>query len=115
MLDLIDVFVALVTILILRFGIPLGVTALLIWGLRWLDARWQVEAEQMRRESSAPALPFPPCWEIRQCSPERQATCPVYGRTDMPCWQIMREVKGRLPEPCLDCEVFRNAPVPQPA
>lgn len=115
MLEWIDLLIAAAAGLVLRFVIPLGLTALLIWWLRRLDIRWQVEGEATRRvrmEQAAAAQP--PCWEINNCSAERRASCAVYGRTDMPCWQLKRELTGRLPEACLGCIVFRNAPLLKP-
>lgn len=112
MLEWIDVIMAVAVGLLLRFGIPLSLTALLIWWLRRLDIRWQAEAEEMRRVRVETAVAAqPPCWEIRNCSAELRAACPIYGRRDKPCWQLRREITGRLPEACLDCIVFRNAPM----
>lgn len=97
----------------LRLAIPLAVTVGLVWWLRRWDARWQAEAEQAhRRVAQAPATP---CWETRGCAPEQRAACVAYQNPNAPCWQIKRYTTGRLPEACLECGVFRNAPVPGPA
>nr|MBI2904230.1 hypothetical protein [Chloroflexota bacterium] len=116
MLEWIDVVVAVALALMLRFGIPLLITTVLVWALRRLDAHWQAEAEETWRMSLAAAAELrTPCWKTRQCSPEARAACPVYGRIDLPCWQLRRQATGRLPAACLDCVVFRNALVPQTA
>jgi hypothetical protein len=116
MLEWMDLIIALAVGVVLRFGVPLGLTGLLIWWLRRLDIRWQAEAQEMRRVQLEHAVAAqPPCWETRNCPAELRAVCPVYGRQDVPCWQMKRTLAGRLPEACLDCDVFRNAPVPKPA
>ncbi len=116
----------------IRIVIPLLVTVLIAWGLRKLDARWQHEAEEQRERvlrsarTAAPALlrltkggngrkppPVSPnCWEWRHCPPETRNACPAYLQAGIPCWQVFRGTSGRLPEECLECDVFRVAPVP---
>lgn len=109
--------VAVVMGFLMRLGIPLALTALLVWWLQKLDARWQMDAEQARRQAeSGPSLtpPAPRCWDVRGCSPERRANCPAFARTDVPCWQVFRDGRGPLKEACLECLVFKKAPVPAP-
>jgi len=103
--------------LILRFGIPLGLTALVAWGLRCLDARWQAESEALRQQahSLGAAAHQIRCWEMHDCPREDRESCPAYGRADIPCWQVFREVDGRLPETCFTCHVFRDMPAPMAA
>ena len=113
-LEWIDVFMAVATGLMLRLGIPAIFTGMLIWWLRRLDIRWQAEAEQAHQILLSEVAQTP-CWEIRRCSEERRAACPAYQHNELPCWQIMRRATGRMPPACLDCHVFRNAPVPVPA
>lgn len=105
--------VAVITGLLLRFGLPIAVTALVVWILRTLDARWQAEAEKVRvRPHSLGAdVRQVRCWETRDCPPEKRDSCPALSQPEKPCWQIFRDDQGRLLEPCLDCEVFREAPV----
>lgn len=105
--------VAVIAGLLLRFGFPIAVTALIVWILRKLDARWLTEAEKVRvrPHSLGAEVRQVRCWETRECPPERRDVCPVYSQPDVPCWQIFRNDQGRLREACLDCEVFREAPV----
>jgi hypothetical protein len=115
MLEWIEVFTTIALGLILRFGIPVGLTGLILWSLKQLDQNWQLEAEKVRLTQLAASLDQrPKCWEVRHCSPEMQAQCPAYQRPDLACWQVQRQITGRLPERCLACQVFRNAPVVQP-
>jgi hypothetical protein len=43
--------IAVLTGLVIRFGLPLGLTALAAWGLRRLDAHWQAESEALRQRA----------------------------------------------------------------
>lgn len=94
--------------LLLRFGLPVLVTLFLVWIFRRLDSRWQAEAEAIPGE----AVPNRGCWKVHNCPEEKRAGCAAYQHQDKPCWQVHREISGRLPERCFGCEVFRTAPVP---
>lgn len=95
-----------------RLALPVAVTAgVVLWLRRW-DARWQAEAEQAHL--LAAQAPATPCWEAKACPPEQRAACPAYQKPTLPCWQAKRYATGRLPETCLECAVFRNAPAPLP-
>jgi len=98
--------------LVVRFGIPIVLTILIVMWLRRLDARWQLEANRTRPRAAVAAMPQVRCWEQRGCPPERRASCPAYARPDVACWQVFRGADGRLHEACLNCDVFRKAPVP---
>ena len=91
--------------LLVRLAIPIAVTALVIYGLRKLDARWQAEAQIPVQVEK------PKCWEIKGCAPEDVKNC-IAGQSPMPCWQAYRLPNGYLRDECLSCEVFRHAPVP---
>lgn len=95
----------------LRLAAPIALTALVAWWLKRLDARWQQEAEQSRILPLRRALATP-CWGQRGCAPERRAQCPAFAKQHIPCWQVFRETSGQLQPQCLDCAVFRTAPVP---
>ncbi len=98
---------------LVRFGLPIAATLLVIWFFRRLDAKWQIEAQaQLRRQMAVAAASHTPCWEQRQCSPERREMCAAYQNNHMPCWQVYRDKDGRLRESCLECDVFLAAPVP---
>jgi len=45
--------------LVVRFGIPIVLTILIVMWLRRLDARWQLEANQTRPRAAVAALPQP--------------------------------------------------------
>jgi hypothetical protein len=115
MLEWIDVFTTIALGLILRFGIPAIFTGLLLWLLKRLDERWQLDAEKTRlMQLAQTANQTATCWDVRKCAPELRAQCLAYQHPEVPCWQVMRQFSGRLPERCLTCQVFRSAPVPQP-
>ena len=93
--------------LIIRLGLPMLVTVLIVIGLRRLDIRWQKEAEL---ERSLFVRDEEPCWKEQGLSMEEiKARAAESGK---PCWQIHRLSNGYLREACLDCEVFINAPAP---
>ncbi len=93
--------------LLLRLGIPLVLTVLMILLLNQLDRRWQKEAVAIPVISPEKA-----CWEIKGCPPEKQKTCAAAAQPKVPCWQVFRAKDGTLKDSCLGCEVFRSAPAP---
>lgn len=99
---------AVITGFLLRFVLPIAITAVAIYILRRLDARWQAEAET---EALSSAVEKPRCWETKNCPPEMRASCPGY-LSKAPCWQARRKDNGYLQDKCLDCDIFREAPIP---
>jgi hypothetical protein len=94
--------------MLLRIGIPVAVTILVISLLSRLDRRWQ------KQSMALPVVPAgtQPCWESKGCSEEKRKGCPAAAKLDVPCWQVFRSRNGTLRENCLGCDVFRQAPVP---
>ena len=111
-----EVILALLTGSVMRLGLPLLVTVLLVLFLRHLDARWKEEAIQHETEGAGQEFwartSQTPCWDVHNCKPEMRESCPAYAHQDVPCWQVFRSPDGPLKEDCLDCAVFRNAPIP---
>lgn len=99
--------------LLLRFVIPILLTIVVVLLLRRLDARWQDEAEA-RIEERMSLVPQIRCWVLNDCPDEQRERCPAYAQTNKPCWHVFRDGNGRMREKCLDCHVFRTAPVPLP-
>jgi hypothetical protein len=108
---------------VLRLGVPLAVTAAVVWWLRRLDARWQAEAEAKSRRAlelkaaasgAAPpaAHPARPCWEERNCAESVREHCPAYLQPAVPCWLARRAADGHLPAACVGCDRFTPAPAP---
>lgn len=92
--------------LLLRLAIPILITALVVYFLKKLDARWQAEGEM-----PLASVQKPECWQIKNCPIETAAVCPGH-LSPLPCWQVFRLPNGYLRERCLSCEVFRGAPLP---
>ncbi len=91
----------------LRLVVPLVLTALVVYLLHKLDARWQAEAE---RERAALVKDEMPCWKEQGLAMEEIKL--RAAKADQPCWQTHRLANGYLREACLDCEVFLSAPAP---
>ena len=91
---------------LLRLGIPIGLSILIGWLLRRLDARWQAEAEAELTQLQARATPLP-CWEVHNCSARMRQRCPAYTQPNVPCWEH-RRANGQLQTACLTCKVRRQ-------
>jgi hypothetical protein len=105
-METITSLLAVIVGLLLRLAIPIALTALLIFFLRKLDARWQAEAELPQ-----PVAQTVECWKIKDCPPEQLENCVAHEST-LPCWQAKRLPNGYLREECLTCEIFTEAPMP---
>lgn len=103
--------------LLIRIGLPLLLTVVLVWALRRLDARWQADAKRISEASSQNIIQIQAqrCWELRNCAPLLRENCLAFKKPHIPCWQHFRNGRGELREMCLDCEVFHNAPLPMAA
>jgi hypothetical protein len=103
---------ALVVGILIRFGLPILVTALVVWGLRRLDARWQAEIEGRRiRSMGGVVVQEIKCWEFQNCAEDQRSACVAYKNLSIPCWQHFRNGRGELREECLECEIFRITPI----
>jgi hypothetical protein len=110
-MDWIDVTATLVIGLLIRVGIPVGLTALVIFWLRKMDEGWKREA-QVQRPETIEIIKNIGCWEINNCPAEQRAGCVAFNQQETPCWQHFRNGNGSLRERCLTCQVFRKSPVP---
>jgi len=100
--------------LLLRFGIPILVTAFFIWLLRRLDERWQREANQLEAVNMEEHSLFSNlrCWILNDCTPEQRERCPAFIEAVRPCWQVHRNGNGGMKDECIGCEIFQAAPIP---
>lgn len=96
-----------ITGVFLRLIVPLTVTALVVYLLHRLDARWQAEAEH---EHAMLVKDNMPCWKEQGLSMDEIKS--RAAKSEQPCWQTHRLSNGYLREACLDCEVFISAPIP---
>jgi hypothetical protein len=111
-MEALNVIITVIVGLLVRFGIPIALTVILVYLLRRLDERWQAEAK--RELLALPLARNIGCWDVKNCSPEQRQKCSAYSHPDSPCWQHFRDQQGALQERCLGCDVFRQAPVPLP-
>lgn len=100
--------------LVVRIGLPVAVTLLVVRWLLQLDSQWQNQAnEESVAEGVIRILPGNVgCWEINGCSSEKRSHCTAYAHPESPCWQVFRNQSGALQERCLGCKVFKESPVP---
>lgn len=99
--------------MLVRLGIPVGFTILVIAWLARLDAQWQEEARaEVANLPKRAEICNAGCWDVHKCTPENKAKCPAFNQPEVPCWQLFREKNGALRDGCLGCSVFRTAPVP---
>jgi hypothetical protein len=108
-MDAINAFLAIMAGLLVRLALPIAITVFLVALLRHMDARWQQEAELFATQPVEKVK----CWEIKGCPSDQREACEG-ARSEKPCWQALRLDNGDLRGACLDCEVFRHAPVPMP-
>jgi hypothetical protein len=94
--------------LFVRIGLPIGVTALVIYLLGRLDRRWQKDVVMLPVVQPGQKS----CWQVMGCDPRKKKDCPAFANASVPCWQIFRAKDGVLKTECLGCEMFRSAPVP---
>jgi len=50
------------------------------------------------------------CWQVRRCSPEDRAACPVTLRPSGPCWSLPGTPCRERAEDCRACAVYRELP-----
>jgi hypothetical protein len=87
--------------ILLRIGIPVGLTFLLASFLRRLDAKWRKEASQAQPGETILRelwLSYP-CWDEMNCEEEK------------PCWEIFLE-NGKLNSKCQACEYRKELLLP---
>lgn len=94
--------------LLIRFGLPALLMVGLVSVLRRLDARWQREA--LYRQKLAAADTSKHTLDLSACGVDGISHA-LSIQSSEPCWQVFRKSNGYLHEECLNCKVFRAAPV----
>jgi len=102
-----NTLLVLITGIFVRLIVPLLITALIVFALGKLDARWQAEAEKERQILVKDDMP---CWKEQGLSMDEIKL--RAEKDEQPCWQTHRLSNGYLREACLDCDVFLTAPIP---
>lgn len=110
--------IGVISMFVLRLGVPLAITLLVGYGLRRLDAKWQAEARTRleahrawnKKEIESAIEMYhvieQPCWVLRECPESVRLDCPACQQPDIPCWMARRQAEGRLPSTCYYCELF---------
>jgi hypothetical protein len=96
------------------FFVRIGLPLLIVMGVGYLIQRWlepkavHEQFEGMVRsaqEGVAVSAGQPPCWQVKNCSPELRAECAAYKQPDIPCWLSLQIAGQPLPEGCATCQV----------
>ena len=105
--------VVIVSLFFFRIGIPLLVTFLLTYLIdRFITKKSAARANNTEIERAAEEAPFlVPCWDMRDCPPEKRGKCQAISRPGVPCWLTMQLVDGHLSTDCLGCPVFHQTHV----
>lgn len=97
-------FITVLIGVIIRIGVPIGISVLVFILLKKFDIKWQKEANFIPVLSKIGK----PCWEVKGCTDEKRNSCPVSNQPKVPCWQTFRAKSGTLKDTCLECDVFRG-------
>ncbi|MCC7352207.1 MAG: hypothetical protein IT330_00515 [Anaerolineae bacterium] len=86
--------VVVISMLLLRLGIPLLISLGIGYWLVRMDNRWRAAGAGQK------------CWDLKKCSPEQRVHCTAYQHPDIPCWAIVRATEGQLRPQCANCAAF---------
>jgi len=107
--DTIVEFIAVLFGFLIRLGIPIGLTFLFSLYLKWLDRRWEAEAQAREAAQTMQVETWfaesKPCWEIRNCPSKTRNVCPAYAQQQKPCWETFR-INGKLQPACYTCKAL---------
>lgn len=72
--------------------------------IKWLRCiRELIHSKKISIEGIKKLLDYAPCWEIKDCSDERRATCTAFTDRSKPCWQL---TKCRKEGECEQCVIY---------
>lgn len=115
---------AVISIALVRFGLPLLISAGVAWWLFRLDTKWRSEAPAVYLPAETPAgsagsvhsqIIGEPCWVYRACPDKVRDKCPAYLQPNVPCWLARLRADGRLAGGCRCCSVFATSHAPAAA
>jgi len=50
------------------------------------------------------------CWDQKGCTEDAKASCAAPANPGVPCWQAHLDAEGKIPEQCVECDVFQRYP-----
>ncbi|MCA9896593.1 MAG: hypothetical protein H6654_03305 [Ardenticatenaceae bacterium] len=87
----------------LRCVVPLAVVMGIGYAMNWLVDRWEAEA-------AVPTQKADRCWAFKQCDEASREECPGFTQQMAPCWLVRTRTEGHLPDDCLTCPMYNEAP-----
>lgn len=115
---------AVIGLFMVRFGVPLLVSAGVAFWLFRLDTRWSREAPKLAPFVTEPAsaensvqgnIISEPCWVFRACPENVREKCPAYLHAETACWLCRLRTDGRLASGCRCCSIFATSHIPAQA
>jgi hypothetical protein len=97
----------------LRCVVPLVLMFGIGYAMNWLVDRWETEAVTEAASGLGTAVATKTggnCWAFKQCSEEQRQDCPGFKNQMTPCWLVRTRAEGVLPDDCLTCPIYQQAP-----
>jgi MerR family transcriptional regulator/heat shock protein HspR len=78
--------------------------------LQWISCiRYLIHEKGLNQEGLRRLLALIPCWEMRGCSDQDQASCIACSDRSAPCWDWARRDSNGANGRCYACEVYLSA------
>ncbi|PLX84357.1 MAG: MerR family transcriptional regulator [Desulfuromonas sp.] len=78
--------------------------------IEWIQClRYMIHDEGISIPGIKKLLELSPCWEIKNCPPEKRDSCSAYIDKTRPCWERMNTACAKDNNQCETCEVFISA------
>jgi len=112
-MDEFTITISMVLGILVRIGIPVGLTAILAFFLKRLDSKWREEARQVQPGDGLLRDIWlnNPCWGETDCVEEQREKCAVFNQKKEPCWEVYRE-NGSMQSKCQECEYRKELLLP---
>jgi MerR family transcriptional regulator, heat shock protein HspR len=76
----------------------------------WIEClRFLIHEEGISIPGIKKLLELSPCWDIRNCPPEKRDNCSAFTDRTVPCWEKVNSACASNEQHCRSCEVFVKA------